>query len=87
MEDFISDFERSRDYCLVDSALGTWDAGKLTWELTIPPEGDGSMCDERCEHCQCKDKSEDKSEEVASKPSALVLELAEDFGLPINHES
>ena len=92
MERILNGFNRSREHFLFDEVLDAFDGGKLPWELPVPREGEGSAsedersaCEVRCGHCQMKGKGQHKSKHATGKWwSANTLQLAEDFGLPID---
>ena len=82
MESIIDGVRRTRDGYMEDRVLGTFDDGKLPWELTIPKEGTGSMCNERCDYCQFKEEKTE-AECIRPEPSSWITGSTEDSKSPL----
>ena len=55
------------------------DDDKLPWEWPIPEDGPESICDERCDFCQLKEKSRNEAEPIQPKPFPSLAESTEDL--------
>lgn len=79
MEHFLNKFKRKR-LCLYDQVRKQIAFNVLPWELTIPGEQQGNSNGHAPGETRTSEESEEK---IPSASSALVEELARDFGLPI----